>query len=130
MLATLEDAAIFDYDAENKMLTMVNGYVINSSDKEMFPLYAYDQVTVGVQHRNVDAVPATPYDLYYYENADYDESKIWVQIPNVDVEGSMLNENRLFYQVLIDGDPMVLDPEIYIWLEEPHHRYTLQLRQL
>ena len=37
-------------------------------------------------------------------------------IPTVDVDGYKLNENKLYYNILLDGDVFTFDPEFYIGL--------------
>ena len=105
--ASLADQAVFDYDAANKVLTSVNGYVINGSAKELYPLYAYEDVTIEYQQRNPDTAPAAPYDLEYM--ADDWGKRVWMQIPNTDTEGKLLDVNNLYYQVIIDGTPVEFD---------------------
>jgi hypothetical protein len=115
-VASLAEAAVFDYDAETSTLTSVNGYVINSTPDKLFPLYGYEKVTVGDQHRDVNAIPATPYNVFYTEGS-YD-ANIWCQVPNTDVDGKLLDENKLFYEIVMDGEPFVFTFDDYYDLEE------------
>lgn len=110
---SLVDSAIFDYNDEGPALYTVNGYVVNSTADRLYPLYAYDQVDLHYNNRDVNAAPASPYNLVYEENPDWDERKVWVQIPNVDVDGNLLDVTQLYYQIFVNGEPVVFDPEVY-----------------
>ncbi len=100
--SSLAESAIFAYDKENKTLTTERGYVINSAADKLYPLYAYDQVTVKHQQRNPSAPPAAPYDLMI-NFSDWGNS-IWFQLPNTDVDGNLLMEKNLYYEVYVDGE--------------------------
>lgn len=105
--ASLADASVFSYDGEKNAMTSDNGFVINSTADRLFPLYAYDEVTVALQQRNPDAAPAAPYNLVY--SADDWNTSIWFQVPNTDVDGNLLHTDRLYYEVIIDGAVKVFD---------------------
>lgn len=105
--ASLADASVFSYDGEKNAMTSDNGFVINSTADRLFPLYAYDEVTVALQQRNPDAAPAAPYNLVYL--ADDWNTSIWFQVPNTDVDGNLLHTDRLYYEVIIDGAVKVFD---------------------
>lgn len=102
LMSSLAESAVFNYDAEAKKLTPERGYVINAAADKLYPLYAYDAVTVCAQSRNPNTPPAAPYDLEISQSG-YDTS-IWFQLPNTDVDGNLLNENNLYYEVYIDGE--------------------------
>lgn len=104
-----EDKVVFDYDAVNGILTSGpgKGYIINSTAKELYPLYFYEDVTVAVQQRNPETVPEAPYDIEFF----YDDwgSSVWFQIPNKDVEDNVLMTDRLYYEVYVDGKLQYFD---------------------
>lgn len=106
-VASYADSAIFAYDAENGQLTMERGYIINSTPKELYPLYFYDDVTVGIQHRNPEVAPAAPYGLEFFET-DYGNS-VWFMLPNVDEEGNILQVNNLYYEIYVNGELQYYD---------------------
>lgn len=109
LVAWLEDESVFSYDAEAGRITSDNGYVINSTPDRIYPLYFYTEVTVGEQSRNHEAEPAAPYDLVFV--SDEWSTYLWFQLPNTDVEGNLLDEARLWYEILVDGEPVIF--EIY-----------------
>lgn len=102
LMSSLADDAVFAYDAENKTLTTERGYVINSTADQLYPLYAYDQVSIGYQQRNPDSAPAAPYDLFI-NLSDWGNS-VWFQLPNTDVDGKLLKENNLYYEVYVNDE--------------------------
>lgn len=96
------DSSVFSYDAEAGLLTSENGYIINSTAAELFPLYFYEDVTVGVQNRNPEAAPMEAYDLEYY--SDDWGNRIWFQLPNIDVDGNILLISNLYYEIYANGE--------------------------
>lgn len=133
LAASLADSAIFDYDDVEKSLTMERGYVINSSPEKLYPLYFYDMVEIGEQHRNPDAAPAAPYGVEYFES-DWGNS-VWFMLPNVDVDDNILHEENLYYEVIVDNDiltftidgvettlvPYAYDDEYDFWVAGEDH---------
>ncbi len=109
--ASMVDNAIFDYSEDGPTLLTVNGYIVNSSADRLYPLYFYDQVNLEFNDRDVNAIPATPYDLIY--DNEYEDKRVMVKIPNVDVDGKLLDVNNLYYEILVNDEPLVFDPDIY-----------------
>ena len=106
-VASLTDSAVFDYDSVNGRLTLEGGYVINSTPDRIFPLYFYENVTVGEQHRNPEAAPKAPYDLEFF--SDDWGSSVWFMLPNVDVDGNMLLTDNLYYEIYVNGELQYFD---------------------
>ncbi len=106
-VASLADSSIFAYDEEKQLLTLERGYVINSTADKLFPLYFYDDVTIGVQHRDPNAAPAAPFDLSY-GFSEYEES-LFFMLPNTDVNGDILHVDRLYYEIYVDGELQYFD---------------------
>lgn len=106
-VASLADSAVFAYDRENGKLTLENGYVINSTPDRIFPLYFYENVTVGEQHRNTESAPKAPYGLEFY--SDDWGSSVWFMLPNVDVDGNMLLMDNLYYEIYVNGELQYFD---------------------
>lgn len=101
--ASLAPTAIFSFDPEAKKIKTESGYLINSNPDKLYPLFFFDDVTIEVQHRNPDCPPAAPYDLFSYQNEL--GNSIWVQIPNTDTDGNLLDESRLYYEIFLEGEP-------------------------
>ncbi|MDE6010439.1 MAG: hypothetical protein K2F87_03195 [Muribaculaceae bacterium] len=112
---SLKGAAAFRYDAEKRHMHDLSGYVINGSPDKLYPLYGYHDVTIEHQDRNPECPPAAPYDLVFQE--DDLGKRLWVQIPNTDTEGMMLDEANLYYEIFLDGEPYELDID-YPGIEE------------
>lgn len=106
-VASYADSAIFDYDAEEGKLTMERGYIINSTPRELFALYFYDDVSIGIQHRNPETVPEAPYGVEFF-TSDWGDS-VWFMLPNVDEEGNILYDNKLFYEIYVNGELQYFD---------------------
>ncbi len=106
-VASYADSAIFDYDTEVGKLTMERGYIINSTPKELFALYFYDDVSIGIQHRNPEIAPQAPYDVEFFET-DWGDS-VFFMLPNVDEEGNILYYHKLFYEVYVNGELQYFD---------------------
>ncbi len=104
---SMAESAVFAYDAENGQLTKERGYIINSTEKDLFPLYFYEDVTIGLQHRNPEAAPEAPYGIEYYES-DWGNS-IWFMLPNIDVDGNILMVDNLYYEVYVNGELQYFD---------------------
>lgn len=104
--ASIAPEAVFSYNAEKNSMKTDNGYIINSTADTIFPLYAFTSVTVAVQDRNPEAAPEAPYDLDVSMDEYTDALRLWFQIPNIDVDGNLLNEKKLFYQILLDNEPV------------------------
>lgn len=111
-LSTMKDEAVLAFDPEKKTLeTIDGGYIINSTATIHYPLYSYDKVKVEYQNRNPEAAPAAPYDL---ELQDYFEKALWVQIPNYDVDGNLLDTTQMYYEIYLDGELFTFTTDSYL----------------
>ena len=83
-------------------LSILNDYVAPG-------LVAFDEVPV---------VPATP--IFTVEDVTVNTTTgftvLHFTIPTIDVDGNKLNENKLYYNILLDGQVYTFDPETYIGL--------------
>ena len=108
------DEVVFDYDAEGKKLTLRDGYAICSMPKDFYLLTLYKDVSVYEQNRNVDAPPAKPYALFVDPWSDYREAgNLGFRIPNVDVDGCVLDTDRLYYRIYFNGELFTFTPSAY-----------------
>lgn len=106
-VASYADSAIFDYDAEAGMLTMERGYIINSTPRELFALYFYDNVSIGLQHRNPETAPKAPYGLEFIPS--YYGDSVWFMLPNTDEDGNILNVDNLYYEIYVNSELQYFD---------------------
>ena len=67
------------------------------------------------------ATPATP--IFTDEDVTINQTSGWTvlhfTIPTVDVDGYKLNENKLYYNILLDDNIYTFDPETYIGFSSP-----------
>ncbi|MDE6291722.1 MAG: hypothetical protein K2M16_09325 [Muribaculaceae bacterium] len=103
----MADTSVFAYDAEKGRITAESGYIINSTPTELFPLYFYENVVIGKQHRNPDTAPEAPYGLDYFES-DWG-NHVWFMLPNVDVEGNILHVENLYYEIYVNDELQYFD---------------------
>ncbi|MDE6480248.1 MAG: hypothetical protein K2L45_08250, partial [Muribaculaceae bacterium] len=119
-VASYADSAIFDYDAELGKLTLERGYIINSTPKELFALYFYDDVSIALQHRNPETAPKAPYGLEFY--SDYYGDSVWFMLPNTDEDGNILFVDNLYYEVYVNGELQYFDITDEDWNVENTYR--------
>lgn len=106
-----------DEDARNivaewpaAMVTNVGPNTLSIIDDYVGPaLVAFDEYP---------AIPATP--VFNEEDVTINETAGWTvlhfTIPTVDTEGYKLNDNKLYYNIILDGEVFTFDPETYIGL--------------
>ena len=103
--STMEKESVFKYDSEAKTLKSEVGYIINSTADKLFPLYSYEWVNICAQNRNPDSPPANPYDVEISEGYE-GATDIWFQLPNTDIDGNLLDEGSLYYEILVNEEPL------------------------
>ena len=115
----LNDEIVFnvDEDARNivaewpaSMITNVGPTTLSIINDYVAPgLVAFDEVP---------AVPATP--IFTDEDLMVNNASGWsvlhFTIPTVDVDGNKLNENKLYYNIIVDDAVYTFEPETYIGL--------------
>ena len=115
----LNDEIVFnvDEDARNivaewpaSMITNVGPTTLSIISDYVAPgLVAFDEVP---------AVPATP--IFTDEDLMVNNASGWsvlhFTIPTVDVDGNKLNENKLYYNIIVDDAVYTFEPETYIGL--------------
>ncbi len=108
---------VFDYDAEGKKLTLMDGYAICSMPEDYYLLTLYENVSIARQNRNVDTPPAKPYELSVAPFDEYFEAGIIsFYIPNVDEDGNLLDVDKLFYRIYINDEAFTFTPDEYPYL--------------
>ena len=108
------EEVVFDYDAEAQKLTLRDGYATCSMPEDFYVLTFYEGVTVFNQHRNVDTPPAKPYDLDVQPWDEYfGAGRMGFRIPNVDIDGGLLDTDRLYYRIYFNGELFTFTPSAY-----------------
>ena len=113
----LTDEIVFnvDEDARNIVAEWPASMITNVGPNTL--LIIDDYVAPGlVAFDEWPATPATPVfadeDLMVNSNAGW--AVLHFTIPIVDVDGYRLNENKLYYNIILDGEVYTFDPETYI----------------
>ena len=115
----LNDEIVFtvDEDARNIVAEWPAAMITNVGPTTLSILNDY--VAPGlVAFDEVPAVPATP--IFTVEDVTVNTTTgftvLHFTIPTVDVDGNKINENKLYYNILLDGQVYTFDPETYIGL--------------
>ena len=115
----MNDEIVFnvDEDARNIVAEWPAAMITNVGPSTLSIISDY--VAPGlVAFDEVPAVPATPVftddDLTINSTTGF--AVLHFTIPTVDVDGNKLNENKLYYNILLDGEVFTFDPETYIGL--------------
>lgn len=115
----LTDEIVFnvDEDARNIVAEWPASIVTNVGPNTL--LIINDYVAPGLTaFDEVPAVPANP--VFTNEDVTVNTNAGWTvlhfTIPTVDVDGNKLNDNKLYYNIILDGQVYTFDPETYIGL--------------
>ncbi|MDE5795914.1 MAG: hypothetical protein K2H75_02270, partial [Muribaculaceae bacterium] len=105
----IEDSMTFDYDAEKKILSCPEGAFLLSSVPDKIIYYSYvDAPYLCVPDPNAKITELqNPVITSFY---DYDEEwdyypEITFNFPTVDADKQPLDKSRLYYEVIVDGEP-------------------------
>lgn len=123
IVATITGDLVFKYDAENKRMITENAIIVAGSYsdnlEEVVPVGYIEELTVELQHRNPDAVPQNPYDVAFYDEMEYYGSNtLDFKIPELDVDGNLLDSANLYYRLYVDGDLFTFYGDEYIDVPE------------
>ena len=112
--------AVLDYDAEKCQFTTDQTLMINASLTELNPQQTFTGVTI-TKFNEVAATPADP----TMNSLTFDEwsHSVSFYIPQEGTEGEMLNPQKLFYTIWIQGidgvNPYVFSPDMYWGFDGP-----------
>ncbi|MDY6301018.1 MAG: hypothetical protein SPL96_03890 [Bacteroidales bacterium] len=115
----LNDEIVFnvDEDARNIVAEWPASMITNVGPNTLSILNDYVAPSL-VAFDEVPAVPANP--IFTVEditvNITTGFTVLHFTIPTVDVDGNKLNENKLYYNILLDDEVFTFDPETYIGL--------------
>lgn len=109
---------VFTYNAEENSLFLENNIIFNhTNDLSVANFNTYLQTaTISYQNRNPEAAPATPIPYWL---TDYGMGQVFeCEIPDTDVDGCMLDTDRLYYNIFVNGELLTMTTDIYWNLEE------------
>lgn len=115
---------VMRYDAETQVMTATSQLVICPGEAfKDYPSYAgYENITLRPAVELTSYVPAAPVlnnVTIYPELPNQGWDYISVDLSNVNIEGQLLDTKNIYYRVLLDGQPYILDPEDYEDLDKP-----------
>lgn len=116
---TLNDEIVFnvDEDARNIVAEWPAAMVTNVGPNTLLILNDYVAPALTA-FDEMPAVPANP--IFLDEDLIINEVSGWTSIrftiPTVDVDGNKLNENKLYYNIILDDEVYTFEPETYIGL--------------
>lgn len=118
----LNDEIVFnvDEDAQTIVAEWPASMVTNVGPNTL--LIINDYVAPGLEaFEEYPATPATPIftDEDVTVNLTSGFTVLRFTIPTVDTDGFKLNENKLFYNIILDGSVYTFDPETYIGFSSP-----------
>lgn len=116
----LDEPLTFSYDAETKTMVSESAIAVTNSDltdeASWYVVSALESAKLQLQNRKPGTPPAAPNDLAEEPGGDYPYVKF--NLPQLDVDGNLLDTSRMYYNVFVDGDVFVFYPDEYIKLEE------------
>ena len=102
----------FSYDAEAKSMSYEYTLFVNSSPDYIRYLEKYDQPLLHYQPATFDFTPAPAEFILFQEyNGEYMATRFLV--PNLSVEGYLLDPENLYWRLFLDGELYEFDEEIY-----------------
>lgn len=114
------DEVIFTYDADSKKLYLEEGqgYGICSSAEHYYLLTLYENVEIYNQNRNVNTLPAAPYDLEVEPFDEYFQTGIMrFYLPSYDEDNNLLETDKLYYNIYLNDEIFTFTPEEYPYME-------------
>lgn len=115
----IEDDMTFDYDAENKVLSCPEGTYLLSSVPDRVIYYSYVEspyICFPDPNAEVKAL-LNPEITSFWDYEDYGDYEYYPEIefnfPTVDADRQPLDKSKLYYQVIVDGEPCVFYNDDY-----------------
>jgi hypothetical protein len=110
------------YDAENDKYTIPQNYsyVINTNKSFADPLEYYDNAVIVRQADVTESIPATPIitDVWMQDSSLDGTNYIDFTLLKTDVNGELLDVNRLYYNLYFDDEVATLFCDDYIYAKE------------
>ena len=110
---------VLNYDAETATFTTNQTIMLNGSKHVLYPYQTFTEVVI-TKMEEFAATPADPEIVEYAPEANF--PRIDFNIPAEDVDGNILIESKLAYQIFVVKDdviqPLTLEAALYKYLEE------------
>ncbi|MCM1005783.1 MAG: hypothetical protein NC402_05740 [Prevotella sp.] len=108
------DGLLFIYNRNAGTLTAPKQAILYAPGAEHY-FVAYFKPVITSLGADVDLTPADPYDLKCEKDR---AGALYFQftVPNVNVDGKLLDTKSLYYVMYVDGEPYIFTPDSYIKL--------------
>lgn len=122
--AYMTDQIVLSYDAAEKIMIADSKndstMFVNSGKDRIYYINCYDAPVIKLQKPIVGAVkPATPEILMFIDYDDtYGYGLIDFTVPKFDVDGNLLDTDKMHYNILIDDEVLTFYPDEYLMLTE------------
>ncbi len=108
---TIEDDMTFNYDAEKKVLSCPEGtYLFSSVPNKVIYYYYIESPYICMPDPNIQVKSLlTPIITDFFDYEEYSGYEFYPEIlfdfPAIDTYGQPLDKSKLYYQVILDGEP-------------------------
>lgn len=116
-----EEAALFDYDKENKVMRGKNSMVLTIGNQTLSNYASlFSKPVIKVQGNDISLQPMPPTEFYYSPyNEAYGYGSLYFDFLKTNADDDLLNADNLYYRVYVDGDLYTFEPDEYEGLEAP-----------
>lgn len=117
----LRDEIVFDFNEEELSLTCSedDAIICNTSKTEIINLNYCISPEIKRQAEDISKTPADPYNLNFEDDfQDYGYNYFYFNLPQLNVDGDLLNTSDLYYRIYVDGDEYEFFTDDYTGLEE------------
>lgn len=108
----LTDELVFDVDEKGNLSAPGQGFLYTPGGATT---YYYGMHSPRINHisENLNPKPAAPYNLIFFDAGSPDIPHLQFTLPNVNVDGELLNVNNLLYCIYVDGEQYTFKPDLY-----------------
>lgn len=111
---------MFPYESTEMKAMSDAWFVTNMSTEEVSYLSSYIAPVVKLPSENGSKQPADPIIKYfadYYEDSGF--CYLSVVLPNIGIDGNILNQDNLYYIIYLDNEPFTFEPSERFDIPEP-----------